>query len=200
MRKLAVAETPADIEPVFVQTYTNGWPGFQIGSDVSTAESLAILQEHMRTKLGLARFTFNASFGTVLPEGMPGIIAPYVREDDENEHDSGPHVDESQARRKLGIVLHENIRGVGRVVLQLAKYGVTELDSDAQGRSVVHRRNVASPPFEGTLEPGRKTMFFEGFRSLGDLSIVTVGPTIHDFQSTGGRREWLRYSWEPIVP
>lgn len=200
MRKLAVAGTAAEVEPTFVQAYSNGWPGFQIGEEVPTVDCLTILQEHMRAKLGLARFTFNASFGTVQPEGVPGIIAPYLRQDDEKEHDSGLHVDESQARRELGIVLHDNIQGFGHVVLQLAKYGVTELDSDERGRSVVHRRDTASPPFEGRLVPGRKTMFFEGFKSLGGLAVITVGPTIHDFKSTGGRREWVRYSWEPVLP
>ncbi len=198
MRKLAIAHSAEDISPTFTKAYSHGWPGFQIGSEVPTAECLAALQEHMRTRLGLARFAFNASFGNVLPEGMPGIRTSYLNEGGNN--DSGLHIDESQARRELGIVLHDNMRGLGRVVLQLARPGITELDNDERGFSVVHRRDVAGPPFEGLLEPGRKTMFFEGFSSVGSPSVITVGATIHDFQSADGPREWVRYSWEPIVP
>lgn len=199
MRKLAVAETCGAIEPTFVDAYSRGRPGFQIAPRVSTSLSVAILQEHMRTTLGMSEFTFNVAFGTTRPQGIEDIRHFYEKQGD---NDSGPHIDETQPRRQLGIVLHHNVQGVGRVMLQLAKPGVTELmelEHEGISHPVIQRGDVASPKYEGELEPGMKTVFFEGFTAVSGLVAVTMGASIHDFQSEGAYRQWTRYSWEPMA-
>lgn len=190
-----MAETAGSIEPTLIHAYTHKRPGFQIGPDVAVEDCLEILQRHMRTTLGVEQFTYNVTFGTERPGAIDGIAHSYVME---HRGDSGPHIDEPEAKRNLGLVLHENLRGVGRVVLQLAKPGIQDLGKDKHGLPKVRWRDVDGPKYEGVLGPHIKTVFSEGIATTGLLR-VRLGPAIHDFQSLDTDRDWIRYGWEPLV-
>jgi len=195
MRQLAVAETASAVDPTFEQMYTKGRPGFQIGPDVPVEDCLEILQTHMQTRLGLTAFRFNAAFGTTEPHDVPGIRS---FEPKTTPHDSGPHIDEPEARRRLGIVLHDNLQSVGRVVLQRARLGVTDLTEERRSR-LPRRGPTVGPKFEGQLFPGMKTVFTEGLVATTGLIEISLGPSVHDFTSSSEYRDWVRFGWEPRI-
>jgi hypothetical protein len=195
MRQLALAETVGAVDTSFHQMYSDGRPGFQISPDVAVEDCLEILQSHMRARLGISDFSFNVAFGTIEPEGIAGIRHSHLKG---TAHDSGPHIDEPEARRNLGIVLHDNRQGIGRVTLQLARCGVIDLDSQRLSR-LPGRGPAASRKFEGKLFPGVKTVFSEGLVAATGLVKVQLGATIHDFVSDDEYREWVRFGWEPTI-
>lgn len=167
--ELIVVTSLDGIEDVFSCMVEKPLPGFQMSPEVNIDESLLILAGLM-VKID-PTFKFNDVSGRTKPGS-----------------DIYPHIDNSYVQSMAGIAVHENISGIGEVILQLVAPTVSSDDE-------ITPEVFVGPALRGNIQPGTKTVFSE--RIFSQEYGVIIGASRHKFTTLGGGlgRSWFRYTY-----